>query len=208
MNLACRTVHARSRGFTMVEAALSVGIVGVLMVASTSTFSTIAHGRQQQVESRLAYMVGQQLMAEIMQGYFQQQATTPVFGPVAGQTRSQFNYVDAYNGYTAAPPVSQAGAALTDYTGWKESVVVSYVDPSNPASSISSSTLKRITVTITAPSGKTYQLVGLRSQYGAYEFQPTVQTNYITGVSVSLKGPSPASTVDTGAHPLNITTSQ
>lgn len=195
-------------GFTIVEAALSVAIVGVLLVASTATFSSIAKARKSQVESRLAYLLGQQLMAEVSQCYFQQQATTPVFGPQAGQTRSQFDYVDAYDGYTASPPVSKAGAALADYSGWTQAVSVAYVDPSHPNTTASSSTLKRIIVTITAPSGRQYSLTGLRSKYGPYEAQPSVQTTYITGVTVSVLGASPSVTANTGAHPLNITTSQ
>lgn len=195
------------RAFTLVEATLSIVIVGVLLVASTGTFGAIARARKIQVEGRLAYLLGQQLMTEIMQGYFQQQATNPIFGPAPGLTRATFNYVDAYNGYSASPPTSQSGVILSDYAGWSESVAVSYVDP-NTLNTVSSSTLKQITVTVTAPSGKSYLLVGLRSKYGAYETVPTAQTNYITGVSISLQGASPAKTICTGAHPLNISTSQ
>src|ERR1700722_14635463 len=88
----------RSRGFTLVEATLSVAIVAILLVTSTGTFGSIARARKLQVESRMAYLLAQQLMAEIMQSYFQQQGSNPTFGPVAGQTRSSFTYVDAYNG--------------------------------------------------------------------------------------------------------------
>jgi prepilin-type N-terminal cleavage/methylation domain-containing protein len=199
----------QSRGFTLVEATLSVAIVGILLVASTATFGSIARARKQQVESRMAYLLAQQLMAEIMQCYFQQQGSSSTFGPVAGQTRSGFTYVDAYNGYTAQPPTSQAGTPLTGYTGWTESVVVAFVSPGAPGTAVgSSTTLKQITITVTAPSGKNYTLQGLRSQYGACELVPTVQTNYITGVAVSLQGATPSTTINTGAHPLNISSSQ
>jgi prepilin-type N-terminal cleavage/methylation domain-containing protein len=199
----------QSRGFTLVEATLSVAIVGILLVASTGTFGSIARSRKQQVESRMAYLLAQQLMTEIMQCYFQQQGSNPTFGPVAGQTRSAFTYVDAYNGYSASPPTSQAGAVLTGYSGWSENVSVAFVSPNNPATvSAGSTSLKQITVTVTAPSGKNYALVGLRSQFGAYELAPTVQTNYITGVAVSLQGVTTSTMINTGAHPLNISSSQ
>ena len=192
----------------MVEATLSVVIVGVLLVVSTGTFGSIARARRQQVESRLAYMLAQQLTTEVMQGYFQQPGSNPVFGPVAGQTRASFNYVDAYNGYSACPPVNQTGTTLTGYSGWIESVAVSFVNPTAPTVANSGSTLKLITVTVTAPSGKTYLMFGLRSQFGAYEAVPPSQTNYITGVAISLQGAAPATAVNTTAHPLNITSSQ
>lgn len=191
------------------EATLSVAIVGILLVASTGTFGSIARARKQQIESRTAYLLAQQLMAEIMQCYFQQQGSNPTFGPVAGQTRASWNYVDGYNGYVASPPTSQGGVALAGYAGWTESVAVSFVSPSSPGAIAGApTTLKQITVTVTAPSGKSYVQVALRSQYGAYELIPSSQTNYITGVAVSLQGPAPGTTINTGAHPLNISSSQ
>jgi hypothetical protein len=123
-------------------------------------------------------------------------------------TRSTFDYVDAYHGYAASPPLSASGTALTDYAGWSEQVSVSYVDVANPANAAAASTLKKIVVTITAPSKKTYTLTGLRSKFGVYEDVPRAQTTYVTGVAVSLKAASPAKTVYGGAHPLNVATSQ
>lgn len=163
-----------TRGFTLVEATLSVAVVGILLVASTATFGTLGRARQSQIESRMAYLLAQQLMSEIMQCYFQQQGSNPTFGPVGGQTRAMFNYVDAYNGYSAKPPTSQAGTALSGYTGWTESVSVGYVNPASPSTVVSvPTTLKQITVVVTAPSGKSYTQVGLRSSFGAYELVPS-----------------------------------
>lgn len=196
------------RGFTIVEAAVSVAIVGVLLVSSTAVFGTIAKGRMSQTESRLAMLLAQQLMAEVMQTPFAQPGTTPPFGPQSGQTRATFPAVDCYDGYIASPPVSQSGTALSDYTGWTEKVSVAFVAPSTPTVAAATSTLKQITVTIVAPSGKNYTLTGWRSKFGAYEVAPLSQTTYVTGVAVSVQGASPAKTVYSGAHPLNVSTSQ
>jgi type II secretory pathway pseudopilin PulG len=195
--------------FTLVEATLSVAIVSVLLVSSTATFGSIGRARKLQIESRMAYLLEQQLMVEILQDYFQQQGTNPTFGPVAGQTRAVFNYVDAYNGYTASPPTSQAGVALSGYTGWTEAVSVGFVNPLSPTTVVAGPTsLKQITVTVTAPSGKCYTQTALRSSYGAYEATPSTQINYVTGIAVTLKDVSASSTANTGAHPLNISSSQ
>jgi Tfp pilus assembly protein PilV len=195
-------------GFTIVEAAVSIVIVGVLLVASTRAFTAIAASRRIQVERREACMLGQQLMGEILQQYFQAPGTGTAFGPQPGQTRAMFTDVDQYNGYSASPPTTHAGAALSDYTGWSCSVAVAYVNPSNPAQTATSSTLKKVTVTVTAPSGKQYVLNGLRSPYGPYELMPPTPTNYLPGVGVTLQGASPGKTIVTNARPLNITTSQ
>jgi type II secretory pathway pseudopilin PulG len=202
------TIHSKSSGFTLVEAALSVAIIGILLVASTATFGSIARMRKVQIESRLAHEIGTQLMNEVMQCSFQQSGTGATWGPSAGQQRSTFTVVDDYDGYSASPPLAQSGTALSGYTGWTESVAVAYADPTTLTTGSTATTLKEITVKITAPSGKAYTLLGLRSKYGAYEVAPSVQTTYVTGVAVTLQGASPAKTVYTGAHPLNISTSQ
>jgi MSHA pilin protein MshD len=198
----------RDCGFTLVEAATAVAIVGILLAASAGALVGVARLQRTQLERRNAYTLAEQLMGEIVQQYFSDQNSPPVFGPEANETRPVFDDVDDYNGYSATPPVQQNGAAMPGFAGWTESVAVTYVDPNNPANTLASSTLKRITVTITSPAGKQYSLVGLRSQYGPYEAQPLNQTNYVTGVSVSVQTSTAGTPVYTNAHPLNESTSQ
>ncbi|HSV15467.1 MAG TPA: type II secretion system protein [Tepidisphaeraceae bacterium] len=195
------------RAFTIIEAALSVAIVGVLLATSMTTFAAIAKQRKVQMERRLGYELGQQLMSEILQQYFQD-PVSPVFGPESGETRANYDDVDDYNGWTETPPARRDGTALSDYSGWTRAVAVAYVDPLNPGSTIGSSTLKRVTVTVTAPSGKQYALAGYRSQYGPYEYIPPAVTSYLTWAGVDLQVGTTTKNVRTGARPLNITASQ
>jgi MSHA pilin protein MshD len=206
MNRRTRTTFCR--GFTMIEAALSVAIVGVLMSIALTTFAGIAKQRRVQAERRAAYELGQQLMHEILSCYFQDPGGSPLWGPESGETRATFDDVDDYDGYTETSPTRQDGTALSDYTNWKRSVAVAYVDPLNPGTTIASSTLKRVTVTVTATSGKQYVLVGYRSQYGTYEYTPPAQTNFVTFVGVDVQAGTTTKTARTAARPGNITASQ
>ena len=197
------------RGFSIIEAVLSVAIVAVLSVSSVAAFGAIARSRYSQSESRLGTLLAQQLMAEVMQEPFQQPGPTPGFGPRGGQTRATFDAVDCYDGYVAGPPVSGANAVLTGYAGWTQKVKVTFVTPASPDTATgATTTLKRITVTTIAPSGREYALVGWRSKFGPYEATPSTLTTYVTGVAVTVQGVSPTKAVQTGAHPLNIVTTQ
>jgi type II secretory pathway pseudopilin PulG len=198
---------ANRRGFTMIEAAMSVGIVGVLLACSMTVMGSIARQRMLQAERRAAFELDEQLLGEVLSQYFQDPAGSS-FGPSAGQPRATFNSVDEYNGYTESPPALRSGATLSDYTGWTRSVAVAYADPTTPGNTLSSSTLKRVTVTVTAPSGKQYSLTGLRSQYGVNEYLPQPQTNLLTSMSVSLQSGGVTNNIYSGGRPLNITTSQ
>jgi type II secretory pathway pseudopilin PulG len=190
----------RHKGFTIMEAAISVAIVGILMASSMTAMGQIAKARLVQAERRSAYELNLQLMTEILSQYF--------VDPGTNTTRATFNGVNDYNAYTETPPTRKDGTTLSDYTSWTRSVVVAYVDPTNPANTLSSSTLERITVTTTAPSGKKYTMVGLRSQYGPYEYTPPTQMNYVTWVGVDLVAGGQVKNIRTGARPLNENDSQ
>jgi MSHA pilin protein MshD len=199
----------RSRiGFTIIEATISVAIVGILMATSLTSMGEIAKSRRIQSERRSGFELAQQLMTEIRSQYFQDPGGSPVFGPEPGETRATFDDVDDYNGYTETPPALKTGTALTDFTGWTRSVVVCYVDPANPTTAIASSTLKQITVTVTSPGQKKYILTAWRSQYGAYESTPPTLATYVTWAGVDLNAGSTPRTIHTGARPLNETASQ
>ncbi len=196
------------RAFTMIEAAFSVAITGVVLTAAMGTFGAIARNRSIEAERRAAYPLGQQLMAEILQAYFVDPGPSPVFGPEAGETRATYDDVDDYNGWTETPPGTRAGVALTGYAGWTRAVAVAYVDPVTLTVSATATALKRVTVTVTSPGGKAYALVGLRAANGAYEQVPTAGVNYVTGVSVHVQATGGPLGTWAGAHPLNESTSQ
>jgi len=193
----------------MIEAALSVAIVGVLMSIALTTFTAIATQRRVQAERRDAYELGQQLMHEILSCYFQDPGGSGVWGPESGETRATFDDVDDYDGYTETSLTRKDGTVLSDYTNWTRAVAVAFVDPLNPGTTIASSTLKRVTVTVTAPtSGKQYVLVGYRSQYGTYEYTPPTQTNFVTFTAVDVQAGTTTKTARTAARPGNIMASQ
>jgi MSHA pilin protein MshD len=194
--------------FTIIEATMSVAIVGILMATSLTSMGQIAKSRMRQGERRSGFELGQQLMVEILQQYFQDPGGSPVFGPEPGETRPTFDDVDDYNGYVESPPTWKDGTVISDFSGWKRSVVVAYVDPNNPANVIASSTLKLVTVTVTAPDAKQYTLTALRSQYGAYENKPPQLMNYVTAVGVNVQAGSSPQSSHTAGRPLNETASQ
>jgi type II secretory pathway pseudopilin PulG len=199
----------KHRAFTIVEASIATLLVGVLLSASMMAVGALAQSRRIQAERRAAYALAKQLMSEIMAMPFKDPDQTPGFGPEAGETsRALFDDVDDYDGYTASPPTAKDGTPLTGYTGWTRSAAVVFVDPANPAVVVASSTLKRITVTVTMPSGKLVSIVGWRSQYGAYDTQLQQATNYVTWVGVDVQVGPTSTPIRTGARPLNESVTQ
>jgi MSHA pilin protein MshD len=194
-----RWLRARGarRGFTLIEASACVVILGVLMVAAVQTLGGAIRARQVQQDQSRGLALAKQLTDEIVQCRYVDPNTSAVFGPESGEsTRSQFNDVDDYDKWQERPPQTRAGADMTAFANWRRKVDVSWVDPNDPSTKVSSDQgLKRIVVTVTSPRGRVTTLTTLRSNHSAYENQPSGQVSYVSWAGVTIQiGSDPAAT--------------
>lgn len=189
MNASRHHRHLRGHsGVSLIEAVLAVAIVAIMMVAALDVVGSSARTRAIQTEQSRATALAKQLLSEIVQCRYADAGSSPVFGPESGEVRANFDDVDDFHNWTESPPQTGSGTALAGFTGWKRSVKVEYADPTNPSSNASSDQgLKRITVTVTTPTGKTTTLVGLRSRNGGYEKSVQTTTTYTSWASLSVQ---------------------
>ena len=180
----------QAAAFTVVEAVCCVIIVAVMLVAAMNAIAASAKARSIQRRQALSSALGKQLLGEIMQSRYQDpNQTTVLLGPELGETtRSQYNDVDDYNGWIESPPQDRNGKALPGLAGWTRSVAVAWVTPANPANtSALESGLKRITVTVTSPTGQVSQETALRSQYSPYDQTVGSQINFVSWVGMNIQ---------------------
>lgn len=151
---------------------MSIVIVGVMFVAAVSTLGAAAGARTVQADIRKADSLARALMAEVAQCKYGSTGGSIVAVRVLGAEgvgRLTWDTLDDYHGLTESPPAARDGVKLAGYTGWARSVNVERVDPADPGGASTRSTdrgLKRITVSVRSPSGKTATLVSLRSRWG------------------------------------------
>ncbi|MDB5293688.1 MAG: hypothetical protein JWL69_4929 [Phycisphaerales bacterium] len=191
---------SRRHGFTLIEATISLAIVSVMLVAAMSVAGQSARARLAQKEQVRGELLARQLLSEILQEAYQQpNATTLVLGPELLETRATYNDVDDFNGWSESPPQNASGTAIPGYTGWKRSVKVDWVTAANPTTvSLSETGLKRVIVTVTAPSGKVVTMTGLRSQNSLYDQGVSSQAIYTGWMGVTLQVGSDATTSASG----------
>jgi hypothetical protein len=193
----------------MVEAAISVVIVSGMMLASITTLGAVCRARRVQSERQAALALAHGLMAEVLQSYYVDPASTASFGPSVGATRAAFNGVDEYDGYQESPPSHKDGTVMTDYSGWSRSVRVTWVQVSDVKTVSATDTgLKRITVTVVSPAGKQTTLSGLRSKFDPYEQTPLQSANYMLWAGMDLQIGTNGRTIHSAAHPMNETVTQ
>jgi type II secretory pathway pseudopilin PulG len=191
------------RGFTLVEATLSVVLASVLILSSMYTFGAIGKTRKAALSHQIASGLANQLMAEIVACCYTNPGGSNVFGPESNEitgNRSLFDDVDDYNNRTETPPQTKGGTAMSNLTGWTRSVVVAYINPATMAASGTDLGLKQITVTVTDPTGAKTTLVALRSSNGCFDQKPSQATTYVSWVGVQLQvGSDATTTVYSGA---------
>jgi MSHA pilin protein MshD len=219
----------RGTAFTLVEAVVSIVVVGVMLVGALGTVGAAVRARRVQAGLAERQALALELMHEILQlpytepkwddlryehggAYSVVSQTLPWVAPAQGPesdslggTRSTFDDVDDYDGWSESPPKTRDGTALPSKTGWRWTAAVAFVNPDNVDVVIGADLgLKRITVTVTDDQGAQTVLVALRSQYGPPDQVPAELTTYVTWVGCDLRVGDPnGRTISTGASLLN-----
>jgi prepilin-type N-terminal cleavage/methylation domain-containing protein len=190
------------RGFSLIEAVVSVVVVGLMLAVALSTLGAAARMRTIQAERQDGSGLGQHLMGEILQAPVLDPETPGFIGLEPGETpltRVDFDDVDDYHMWSASPPQGKDGTPLPGYDGWTRRVRVrpSLLPPSGPG-------LLEITVTVIDPQDNTTQLYALRSRSSDVQLPPPQETTWVTWAGIELQiGSGPADRVISGVNLLN-----
>ena len=182
-------------GLTLVEVVISTILVSFLMVTALRTTANVFQTWTVAADQSEGHFLAQQLMSEVMQQNYQDpEEPSDDLGVNSGEStgdRSTFDDVDDYKDYTASPPKDRTNTAISGYDGWTESVVIKKVSNGNPTNerndSFSEQRLKKISVTVTSPAGKTTTVVALRSMDGMMEQQRSVDQTPVSWIEVELQ---------------------
>lgn len=169
--------RTRRHGFTLVEASLCMVIVALMMAAGFGVTGAAARTRQVMGEQRLADTLLQAMHAEIATRLYRE-PRVGTLGVDSGEKQAdRFTLDDAddYNGLRETPPMEMDGRVIDGTKGWERSVRVEFVGY-DPATLTVRSTgadegLKRITVTVRAPNGKSFTRIVLRAERGTNDSQ-------------------------------------
>jgi hypothetical protein len=157
-------------GVSLIEVTAAVLLVSIMLAAAMRSVAVARIVDYKSAQVARGKLLAQGLLAEIIELPYQDPiVVTVTLGPDAANletSRSTYNDVDDYNGYSETPPKNKDGTNLsTDLTNWGRSVVVEWVSPSNLTGSASGSEThcKRVTVTVTYNGSKVATMVGVRT---------------------------------------------
>jgi len=163
------------RALTLVEAVVSIAIIGVMLVAALNTVGASQTTQKKMGDRSRAMLLAQDLMSEIFQqSYIEPDDPVALIGLEGGENsdkRDRFDDVDDYHGWSASPPQEKDGTAFSGFDGWRRSVAVDWVNPADVAEELGSDTgVKRITVSVTLDDLPLATLVALRTN--AFRYGP------------------------------------
>jgi MSHA pilin protein MshD len=194
------------RGLTLIESVVAVVLVSTLVVSALRVTASIARTRLVQKDRSAGMTLARDLMSEIMQRNYVDPDGSNSLGPDSGETRATYDDVDDYDGLNQSPPQDINGAAIAGYTGWTRTAKVAYIDQTTVDSILGSdSGLKRITVSVTSPTGIVTTLRGLRTSSSAYDRPILTQRQYVSESIISLQvGTDASAKIITSVNPVNL----
>lgn len=197
MNQANLFTRRCQNGFSMLEVIISSMLIGVVLVAALDSVGSAVLATQLRSEQMDATVLCNGLLAEAMaMPYEDTDSTAPVdFGaesdePAVAGARTSFDDLDDYDGWTSSPPVNRDGTAVDGATGWTRTVAVEKIRWNDPDWTLgygqADEGVRRISVTVTSPTGDATRFRAIRSSSGALQQSPSVDTTAVTSVSVTL----------------------
>jgi MSHA pilin protein MshD len=199
------------RGFGMAEVVVSTAIVGVMIVAALDAAGMVARTQRLNADRLTGPGLARDLFAEIMSlPYVDPQTGSSTIGVDTGESsasRSTFDDVDDYHGWSSTNAVAKNGTTRSGYTGWAQAVTVTWAERiSGTAWSSYDTNLKRITVTVTSPTGVVTQQIGLRSRYGPLERSLPLAGTAVNWVGIELRAGTSTRSQFLAAPVVNLST--
>jgi type II secretory pathway pseudopilin PulG len=149
------------RGFTLIEAAMVTSIIGFGVVSMLALLGAGTSANTGATELTTAINLAKNIRELSLGLAFHDPAQPTHWGPEGSETLATYNDIDDFDGQVFSPPIDGHRQALTDYTGWQQSIVVETVDPDLLTATVpkGSQPANRVTVTVSHRGKVLYTMV-------------------------------------------------
>ena len=151
----------RQHGLTLVELVIAIVVAGIMVAGLMSAYSSIVgHSADPMVREQAVATAESMLEEALLKPYLDPVTHTRCPAPPGG-TRSNFDNVCDYNGYTSNGMTLPDGTAVTGLENYNVSVTVQ----AGALGAISANCALKVTVYVTSPLNETTSLSGYRTDY-------------------------------------------
>jgi len=156
-------MSANARGLTLVELVMAIAMSGILVVALMSSYSSIVGRSSDPMIRAQALAIAESFLEEASGKAFLDPGTGSRC-PAPEASRSSFNNVCDYNGYSASTITLPTGAAVSGLTGYAVAISVAAI-ASGELGVVPTTCALKITVAVTSPLNETLSVTGYRTDY-------------------------------------------
>jgi hypothetical protein len=184
--------HRASRaGLGLVEVICATLIVGIMLVASLETVGAVFRTQRLNADRLIGPNLTMELMTEVLSTHYEDpEIDNTGIGREVGElavTRAHFDDVDDYHGWNKVGAEAKDGTPNASFSTWRRQVNVVWVKLSDGTVSTTNTQLKRITVTVTSPTGDVTQLSAYRAKDGMLEQSPWIEMTAVTWLGAKLQ---------------------
>lgn len=145
-------MHVRafhSRGFTLIEAAMTTAIIGIAFVAVLELYTACTKQNRYASNSTVAMMLAQHTQ-EMLIGlpFADPNPLSAVFGAETGESLAGFDDIDDFNGMSFSPPIDASRQTLPELSQYTQTISVTNANPDQPSAAGSAGSALRVSVVI------------------------------------------------------------
>lgn len=162
------SVQPNRRGITMAETLVASLLIGLVLVSTIQIVGPMVRSNSVHADRLVAANLANELSEEIATKLW----TTPVEPPAdvgkvaVKKTRSTFDSIDDYQGWSSTPPMLADETVNTALAGWTRSVKVVHCLINAPDTDSATPTgLKRVTVTVSKDGVTLARVISLHAQW-------------------------------------------
>ncbi len=120
------------RAFTLVEAMIAMVLISLVIVSLIVAGRAFAQVNSAAVKLTTAeFLIDQIRELTTPLDVVDPQTTTSVFGPETGESLSDYDDLDDFDGASFSPPINADCQQLTDLTVYNQQIIVENVDPAD-----------------------------------------------------------------------------
>jgi len=140
----------QSRGFTLIEAAMTTAIIGIAFVSVLELFTACTKQNKVAASSTVAMMLAQHIQESLVSLPFTDpNPLSATFGAETGETLATFDDVDDFNGMTFNPPIDAGRTEIEGLDQYSQVITVTNANPARPSATGTAGSAVRVRVVVT-----------------------------------------------------------
>ncbi len=154
------------RGFSLIEATLSIALVGMMATAALAVVAGARRAEQMAADRVRAQLLAEELLSEITPLLYKEPGSITLGADSAERTdtRSTWDDIDDADGYSESTLRDRSGKAHAGLTGWTRTVDVKWIGALDLLGIvIADSGIKRVTVTLSRNGKVVLKAVAVRT---------------------------------------------